>query len=139
VPKIDLISRDESFEIGDAECSFTLRRLDPDVVRESRHRHTRRLEPDGPGQRGREEVDECEVDKDILDHVILGWRGVLGVDGAEAPCTRETKWHLPGTIKGQILIAAQAVNREGVLEADLKNLRPSSGRPGPADGSTSGG
>jgi len=146
MPKIELISRDESFEIGDEECAFTLRRLDPDVIAESRRRHTMRRETeDGrpasvSGLRSPVvEVDEREVDRDILDYIILGWRGVLGLDGAEAPCTREAKWRLPGSVKTEILVAAQAVNREGLLEADLKNLKPSSGTPGPAGGSTSAG
>jgi len=151
MPKIELISRDESFEIGDEECAFTLRRLDPDVIAESRRRHTsrRETEADGRGTDDRRpvfgprspviDVDEREVDKDILDYIILGWRGVLGLDGAEAPCTREAKWRLPGSVKTEILVAAQAVNRDGLLEADLKNWRPSSGTPGPAGGLTSGG
>ena len=143
MPKIELISRDESFEIGDEECAFTLRRLDPDVIAESRRRHTirREAEEGGPVSSRRSpvvEVDEREVDRDILDYIILGWRGVLGLDGAEAPCTREAKWRLPGSVKTEILVAAQAVNREGLLEADLKNLKPSSGTPGPAGGSISG-
>ena len=130
MPKIDLISRDEAFEIGDEDCRFVLRRLDPNVIRESRQRHTRRLEAEGPGQPPREEIDEAEVDKDLLDYIVQDWKGVLGPDGQEAPCTRENKYLLPPSVKAQILATTQVVNRQGNLTGTLKNLSAPSGAPG---------
>jgi hypothetical protein len=126
MPKIQVISRDEVFEIGDADCAFTLRRLSPDVVREARRRHTRRLEAESPGQFPREETDEAEVDKDILDYVIQDWRGVELTDGSPAPCTRDHKHTLPNAVKAEILAAVGAVNLQGDSLGPLRPLKGSS-------------
>ena len=126
MPKIQLISRDEVIEIGDGECAFVLRRLSPDVVREARRRHTRRLEAESSGQFPREETDEAEVDKDILDYVIQDWRGVELTDGSPAPCTRDHKHALPNSVKAEILAAVGAVNLQGDSLGPLRPLKGSS-------------
>lgn len=56
MPKIELISKDESFEVGDADCTFGIRRLHPDVLRDLRRQNT----VDG-------RVDTDGLEKDILD------------------------------------------------------------------------
>jgi len=138
MPKIQLISRDEVFEIGDADCAFTLRRLSPDVVREARRRHTQRVEhsaeriaSESDAMRHalgavREETDEAEVDKDILDYVIQDWRGVELTDGSPAPCTRDHKHALPNSVKAEILAAVGAVNLQGDSLGPLRPLKGSS-------------
>ncbi len=122
--KIEIVSRDESFLLGDTDCSFTLRRLHPDVVPESRRRHTRRVDSGKPEDVPRLKYDEAEVNKDVYDYIIQDWRGVLAPDGALAPCTRENKWLLPGPVKEQILVVANAVNCQGVQGASLMLLTP---------------
>lgn len=141
MPKIQLISRDEVFEIGDADCAFTLRRLSPDVVREARRRHTKRIEHSAERMASesdamrqalgalREETDEIEVDKDILDYVIQDWRGVELTDGSPAPCTREHKHSLPNSVKAEILAAVGAVNLQGDSLGPLRPLKPTSKEP----------
>ena len=138
MPKVQLISGDERFTIGDTECWFTIRRLDPGLVHESRRRHTRPTGSQGPRQLGLQECNEEEVDRDILDYIIQDWSGVLGLDGAEVPCTRENKWRLPESIKIQILIAAKAINTDGLLADDLKALKPSAGQGASASAEASG-
>jgi len=134
MPKIQLISRDEVFEIGDADCAFTLRRLSPDVVREARRRHTKRIEHSAERIESeamrhalgalRDETDEAEVDKDILDYVIQDWRGVELTDGSPAPCTRDHKHGLPNSVKAEILAAVGAVNLQGDSLGPLRPLKP---------------
>lgn len=138
MPRIELISPDESFTLGDADSSFTLRRLGTETAREIRRRHTRRIDPDRPGDYPRDETDEAEVERDQLDYIIQDWKGIAGPGGADAPCTRDNKSRLPQTVKIQILTAAHAVNTSGDLEAQLKNWPRPSGTPAPAGGSTAG-
>lgn len=127
MPKIQLISPDESFEIGDAECAFTIRRVHQDMIREIRRRHTRRIEAEAPGQFPREETDEAEVDRDLMDYLIQDWRGVELADGSPAPCTRENKAALPGSIRTEILMAAGAINLKGDSAGPLRPLKATSG------------
>lgn len=134
MPKIELITRDEVMEIGDAECLFLVRRLSAEMLREIRRRHTRWV---GEGPDRRLETDEDEVDQDLMDYVIQDWpRGVVLPDGSPAPCTREAKQALPGAVRLQLLAAAGAANTAGDEVTALKNLRPSSGKPAPGGGST---
>ena len=138
MPRIDLIRRDESFRIGDADHWYAIRRVHPDLLREIRRRHTRRLEPETPGQLPREETDEVEVDKDFYDYIIQDWGGICEPGGSEAPCTREHKWLLPGSEKNQILVAAHAVDTQGAAGGDLKNLSAPSAQRAPEGASIAG-
>lgn len=138
--KIELISRDECITLcgGDGDVVIGVRRLDPDLVAECRRRHTVTHEAARPGEPPRTAVDERAVDQDIYDYLILWWRGVVGPDGADAPCTRETKWRLPASLKHQILALAHAVDTQGTLELELKNSSALSGPPAPGGGSLAG-
>jgi hypothetical protein len=49
-----------------------------------------------------------EVNKDIWDHIILGWDGVVGVDGQPVPCTRDIKYKLPGRTMTELLELADS-------------------------------
>jgi len=126
MPKIQLISRDEVFEIGDADCAFGIRRMHPDVLRDIRRQNTKRVEPSVEGFGPRWETDEAEVEKDMLDWIIQYWRGVVGPDGTEAGCTRDHKWVLPGSVKTEIFAAAGAANLEGDSPGPLRPLKPTS-------------
>jgi hypothetical protein len=121
--KIQLISRDEVFEIGDPDCLFGIRRIHPDILSEIRRRHTRRIEPPGPGEAERWETDEVEVGRDLLDYIIQYWRGVMGPDGQEALCIRENKLTLPASVKGEVFTAAASVNLQGDSSGPLRPLK----------------
>jgi hypothetical protein len=136
VPRIELISRDESFEIGDADHSYTIRRMHPDIEKEIRRRNTRWIEPNVGGEMRRQELDEIEWQKDRLDYILQAWYGILGVEGKEAACTRENKWLLPVSEKMQVLVAAGALDTRGTLGTDLKNLSASCGTAVPDGRST---
>ena len=127
--KIQIITRGESFKFGvDESCWFVLRRLDPDEFAKSRERNTK-LIPALGDEPERREVNEIEVDRDLLDWIVLDWIGVEGPDGTPAECTRENKYRLPAGIKSQIFLATRAVNLQGDLELELKNLSAPSGTP----------
>lgn len=54
---------------------------------------------------------------EILDYVLLEWRGVTSPLGeAEVPCTRDNKLKLPTPVKLKILAAAQALRAEDLAE-----------------------
>ena len=125
--KVQIISREEAFEVQVGDSVFVLRRLTRDVLAESRRRHTRTVAPDEPGGTPRDEVDGEAVNDDIVDYVIQAWRGVSDHRGAEVDCTRENKLALPGTVLGELLGRSRALNMQGDLELDVKNLKPPSG------------
>ena len=41
-----------------------------------------------------DKVDNKQVQKDIIDKIIINWSGVLGPDNSEIPCTKENKFAL---------------------------------------------
>jgi hypothetical protein len=133
MPKVQLISKDESFIIGDAEHWYRIRRPPQEIVREIRRRHTVRIEPEMPGMPFREETDEGEVDRDLLDYLVIEWGGIELTDGSPAPCTREHKAALPATEKNQIFGASGVINLSGESGGSLKNLSGPSVAQGPGD------
>ncbi len=136
MPRIDLISKDETIRIGDAEGYFLIRRLPSEVAREIRERHTKRVESGEPRAESREETDWAEVELDQLDYIIQDWL-VHGPDGAPAPCTRANKAALPAATRVEVMAAAGAVNLAGDPSAPLRPWSAPSGPPAPAGGSTS--
>jgi hypothetical protein len=70
---------------GDAETTYTLRQILPDVNAQISKKHTTH-------QRGTREPNVAHVAlmNDLLDYALVAWTGILA-DGAEAPCVRNNK------------------------------------------------
>ncbi|MGE0451790.1 MAG: hypothetical protein AB7Q29_19610 [Vicinamibacterales bacterium] len=75
-------------ENADADVVYTIRKLDPTTHRAITKRHTKPEFVRGVGRV--KEVDLDAVNDDLLDHILVGWSGVL-LRGAPAPCERTLK------------------------------------------------
>ena len=95
---LNLLSEDDQFEVcdkdlpgitdGDPEVFYTVRKLTPATHRRIVKQHTKPVFERGVGKV--DKTDGFAATDDILDYVIVGWRGVL-LKGEPAPCTRELK------------------------------------------------
>ena len=94
MPKVQIISKTESFEVAIGESVFVLRRPSRQVLAEIRKRHTRRVTRDEPGAFPEEVVDDQAIEQDMVDYVIQAWRGVAGPDGQDVPCTEIGRAHV---------------------------------------------
>jgi len=112
---VEIIDRDEEFQLTIGGSTFDLRRLDPDEYERIEKLHTTWKRNRAAGGMRYPVVDNLEVNKDLLDYCIKGWHDVINpVTKAEVECTRATKWKLPGTVKVQINEACdvEAVTKE---------------------------
>lgn len=97
---IQIIDPEERFVLTVEGAELHVRRLDSDSLVAIE----RRL---GPAA-GRKEVNE-----EVLDYVLVDWRGVESpLGGAEVPCTRENKLRLPAAVKAKVLAASQLARAE---------------------------
>lgn len=134
---IDLLDDQESILVGNAHIEILIRRIPSDVYAEIRRRHTSEVAEAGGGRR--QVVDEESVDRDCLDHAVLAFRKGVRYQGRPAECTPAAKAKLPAPIRRQLLgLAFGALNLEGELEGELRNLPPASAPDTPEAGSTSG-
>lgn len=95
---LHLMREDDQFEVcdkdlpgipdGDPEVFYTLRKLTPGKHRAILKGHTKPEFQKGVGRV--DKTDGFAAMDDIVDHVIVSWRGVL-IGGQPAPCTRELK------------------------------------------------
>ena len=105
---IEIIEDQETFELEIGESAFTLRRFDSETYRKIEKKHTKREKNLRTGQIFRE-VDEYAVNEDLMDYMIVGWRGIKSpTTGNDVPCTKEMKNKLPGSVKVQIIDACDA-------------------------------
>ena len=119
---IEIIEADETFEHAFGQSVLTLRRYDADLLRQLEQKHSRRQKNFKTGQ-WTNEVDTYALTDDLVDHVIIDWKGVRSpTTGREVPCTPENKRRLPTRIKIEILEAcdAEAIN-EQAWEDERKN------------------
>lgn len=119
---IEIIEPDETFEKIFGESTLVLRRYDAGLLRQLEQKHSRRQKNFRTGQWSAE-VDTYALTDDLIDHVIIDWRGVRSpTSGREVPCTSENKRRLPTRIKIEILEAcdAEAIN-EFTWEDERKN------------------
>jgi hypothetical protein len=97
---IQIIDPEERFEVALEGAVLVMRRLDSATLMAIERRHA------GERAKGR-------ANDDVLDHILLDWRGVKSPLGqAEVPCTRENKLRLPTAVKLRLLAAAQAPRAE---------------------------
>jgi hypothetical protein len=73
---------------GDAEVFYTIRSLDQKTHRKLVKQNTKQVFERGVGRVDR--IDHPAAADDIIDYVLVGWRGIL-LGGSAAPCTRENK------------------------------------------------
>lgn len=109
---------------GDPDVMYTVKRLDPKTHRAMTKARTKKEFVRGVGQV--DKLDARELADDILDYILVGWRGVL-LKGEPAPCTREFK------IGGlDFTRRAALVERAGMNEIDrAPERRAESFRPTP--------
>lgn len=72
----------------DPDVVYTVRKLPPHTHREILKRHTRSEFVRGVGRQP--VVDTDALTDDLIDHVVVEWRGIQ-LRGEPAPCTRELK------------------------------------------------
>ncbi len=97
---IQIIDPEERFPVEMEGAGFTLRRLDSATLMAIERRH-------------KSEPDRNHINEDVLDYVLLDWRGVTSpLGGLEAPCTRENKLRLPTAVKLRLLAAAGHLRAE---------------------------
>ena len=73
---------------GDPDVFYTLRKLTKPTHRKILKAHTTNEFVRGVGRQ--EKVDYDAVTDDLLDYIVIGWKGVL-LKGEPAPCLREWK------------------------------------------------
>ncbi|MDA3832604.1 MAG: hypothetical protein PF495_04330 [Spirochaetales bacterium] len=105
---IEIVEDQETFELEIGESGLTLRRFDSEVYRKIEKKHTKKEKNYRTGQKMKE-VDEYAINLDLLDYMIVGWRGVRSpTTGEDVPCNKEMKAKLPGSIKMQITEACDS-------------------------------
>jgi hypothetical protein len=85
----------------DAGTFYTLRELTTAKWREIKKLNTTKR-PNKQTRQMEDVLDEEAFSDDLVDYVIVGWRGIVD-NGADAPCTRENKLRLDGTIKSALV------------------------------------
>lgn len=73
---------------GDPDVHYTVRKLSPETHRKIVKAHSKSEFVRGVGRVERPDTDA--ITDDLIDYVLVGWRGVL-LKGEPAPCTRELK------------------------------------------------
>lgn len=123
---LKLIDPDEPFTVtdvslgvgdGDTDTSYTLRPLTRDVWREIKKRHTTRVRNKRTGALDTE-IDWEAFNDDLLDHVVIGWSGVVLSHGEPAPCTRDLKLRGLDSARCAALLDVAGLNRVEAAEAD---------------------
>ena len=105
------------------QSEFMLRMLSRDVARRLEKKHTRRKRRRGTFE---EELDKFGFADDCLDHCIVDWKGVKGLelkeDGSyeesDLPCTRDYKLALGEGIKAEIARKCFGRNASTLLDDD---------------------
>ena len=113
MPKVQLVSAEESFEVRIEDSYFTLCRIPAEETARMLRRHTKRR----PG--GQDEVDSLSFNREYRDRAIRAWRDVAG----DPPCNAETKMLLPNDVWQRIQEEIGAANIEALVEKEtsLKN------------------
>lgn len=108
---------------GDPEVFYTIRKLDPKTHKAIVKKHTTYEFVRGVGRV--EKTDGTAATDDILDYVLVGWRGVL-LHGDPAPCTRE--WKLGGLdlTRAAALIDLATANLVSAPERRAESFRATS-------------
>lgn len=105
---IEIVEDGETFELPIGDSILTLRRFDSEVYRKIEKKHTKKEKNYRTGQMIKD-VDEYAVNLDLLDYMIIGWKGVRSpVSGEDVPCTKEMKSKLPGAVKIQVTEACDS-------------------------------
>ena len=105
---IEIVEDQETFELEIGDSSLTLRRFDSEVYRKIEKKHKKKEKNYRTGQKIKE-VDEYAVNLDLLDYMVVDWRGVRSpTTGEDVPCNKDMKAKLPGSIKMQITEACDS-------------------------------
>lgn len=105
---IEIVEGQETFELEIGDSALTLRRFDSEVYKRIEKKHTKKEKNYRTGQVIRD-VDEYAVNLDLLDYMIVDWRGVKSpTTGEDVPCTKEIKQKLPGSVKMRITEACDS-------------------------------
>ena len=105
---IEIVEKEETFQLKIGESLLTLRRFDSAVYKEIEKEHTTNKKNYRTGVMSKE-VDEYAVNLDLLDHMIVGWQHIKSpTTGEDVPCDKKTKGKLPGTVKLKITEACDS-------------------------------
>ncbi|MBW2599928.1 MAG: hypothetical protein JRD89_12630 [Deltaproteobacteria bacterium] len=105
---IEIVEDRETFELEISDSTLTLRRFDSEAYRQIEKRHTKKQKNLRTGQIFTE-TDEYAVNADLLDYMIVDWKGIKSpITADDVPCTKEMKNKLPGSVKVQIIEACDA-------------------------------
>ena len=115
---IELLSEDEeiAYQPSGADGVVYVRRLTLDIRNEI-HRRYQKIDT----RHGRRETyipdhHLVDMEKDLWDYIVIRWDGVAAKKGSlePAPCTRDTKYHLPDRIRQEILALVDEANVSGL-------------------------
>lgn len=123
---IEIVEDQETFELEIGDSVLTLRRFDSEVYKKIEKKHTKREKNYRTGQVIKD-VDEYAVNLDLLDYMIIDWRGIKSpTTGEDVPCTKEVKQKLPGSVKIQITEACDSDSITTFIGAEKKTESQSS-------------
>lgn len=115
---IELLSEDEeiAYQPSGADGTIYVRRLTVDVRNEIQRRYQKTEHRNGRREVFVPEAALVDMEKDLWDYIVRRWEGVAAKYGstADAPCTRDTKYHLPDRIRLEILALVDEANVSGL-------------------------
>jgi hypothetical protein len=121
---IEIVTEDERNEYHFGDATIGYRRFNSDVFERLRKKRTQQRGFDRRTGQPRMETDEVELNKDLLDYLIIDWKGVINpVTKEPVPCNRDTKCKLPARDRAAIIEEADASKtqgREETIDAEKK-------------------
>jgi len=105
---IEIVEEGENFDLEIGDSTLHLRRFDSELYKRIEKKHSKKEKNLRTGQ-WIKDVDEYAVNEDLLDYMIVDWKGIKSPGtGEDVPCIKENKIRLPGTIKVRIIEACDA-------------------------------
>ncbi len=130
---ITIVDKDDAFawtpvheETGERyDSTFQLQIVTDDTDRVLRKEHTRQVW-DKKQRRTVDKLDEPAFVAAVLDHAIVGWKGIRSATtGEELPCTSALKTRLPEKWKAEILRLCAGKEAGEVVSATEQEKKPS--------------
>jgi hypothetical protein len=124
---IEIVTEDERNEYHSGDAVIGYRRFDSDVFEKLRKKRTHQRGFDRRTGQPRMETDETELNKDLLDYLIIDWTGVINpVTKEPVPCNRDTKCKLPARDRAAIIEEADSSKTQGREEQKEAEKKTSS-------------
>lgn len=100
---ITIVTEDEKNEFAIGSSVIEFRRVDTLTYDNIARKHRTKKGTDRTGRTIHEENTQ-EINNDVLDYAIIGWRDVRHpITGEAVPCTRENKLKLPSQVKADLI------------------------------------